>query len=123
MMESLLLVLKFSTKVAHPFDLEFTCSDVEAPGVKPLSESLLIDETVENTVHRDFSLKLLIACSDSLYEVLMDGVLGVAIPQSLLNSSLILECTTGVTIPKVCIMFVPQEFSLFVGALCAFEGK
>ena len=54
MMESLLLVLKFSTKVAHPFDLEFTCSDVEAPGVKPLSESLLIDETVENTVHRDF---------------------------------------------------------------------
>ena len=122
-MESLLLVLKFSTEVAHPFNLEFACAYVEAPGIESLSERLLFDEAVEYAVHRDFSLKLLVACSDSLYEVLADDVLCIAIPQGLLHSSLVLEGSTGVTIPEVCIVFVPQEFSLSITTLCALEGE
>jgi hypothetical protein len=58
-MESFWLVIKLTTKIAHPLDVVFSCPYVECVGVVQLAKALTFDKSVQNTVHRNFSLEFL----------------------------------------------------------------
>ena len=65
----------------------------------------------------------MVACADTLDEVLAESALGVAVPEGLLNSSLVLEGTAGGTITEVSVLLVPQEEGHAACALCARDGE
>ena len=92
--EGLRVVLELSTQITHPVDVEFAASDVEGSWLVPLAEGLALDELVNDAIHGDLSLESLIACPDTLHQIMAQTLLIMTIAESLLNSSLILKGTT-----------------------------
>lgn len=95
MMEGLSVVLQFTAQVAHPVDVDLSVARVESTRIVQLAEGLAFDKFVQDLVHRDLSLELLVARTHSVNAIMRDGGLVVAIAQSLLNSSQVLEGTAG----------------------------
>ena len=96
MVEGFLVVLQLATEVAHPVDVELSRAHIEGSGVEPLAKGLSLRKTVENAVHRHLCLEFLIGRSNTFHYVLYEVLcFRVPLPSCLLNSSLILESTTG----------------------------
>ena len=123
--ESLLLVLKLTAKLVHAVDVEFTSSHVERSWIEALSKSLALIETLKDQIHGYLSFEGLISCSDSLYEILTQSILGITTSISLLNSSLILKGTTGRAVSIISLLFIPQKVGLWLtcSALGTLERK
>jgi len=94
------MVLELSAQVAHPLDVELTRSHIKGSRVEAFAEALALDEAVEDLIHWDFCLKLLIARTDAANHV-CSGYLIVTISVCLLNGSEVLESAASRAIPVV----------------------
>ena len=107
------MVLELSAQVAHPLDVELTRPHVEGSRVEAFAEALALNEAVEDLIHWDFCLKLLIACADAANHV-CSGYLIVTISECLLNGSEVLEGATSGAISVVThlLLAISQEARL-----------
>ena len=85
MMECLLVVLQLSAQVSHPIDVELPGADIECLGVEALAERLVFNEAVEDAVHGDFGLEMLVGGAHSLDKILAPSCFGEAFARSLQN--------------------------------------
>ena len=107
------MVLELSAQVAHPLDVELTRPHVEGSGVEAFAKALALDEAVEDLIHWDFCLKLLIARADAANHV-CSGYLIVTISECLLNGSEVLESATSraISIITHLLLAISQEARL-----------
>ena len=118
--ECLLVMLKLATKVSHPVNVEFSRVYVEGPRIEALAERLTFDQAVKDAVHGHLCLELLISRADASDQVLIElGRLTVAISCRLLNSSLVLESTTGRAVAQIAVGIISEEVGLSILALKA----
>lgn len=121
-MEGLSVVLELTAKISHPINVEFAVGHVKGSWVVALAQGLALDQAVKDAVHWDLGFKLLIARSNSIYEIMAQGSTLVACTHSLLNRSVVLQGATSRACAKLGTIFVAQEEGLSVRALVALEG-
>ena len=91
MVEGLSVVLQLTAQVPHPVDVELAICHVEGSWVEALAQGLALNEAVQDAVHRDLGLKLLIARSHTPNEVMSQCSTLVTGSNCLLDSCVILE--------------------------------